>query len=595
MSIMAGIFSRNRSSRIPSNIVESIRKHISRKYEDNIQEYWDDHFFVAKLDIGAYGSPAFQRDDDGYFSGLTGEPLLDISGQDKNRNREQDLALLHREWKKGNWSLLNHVNGLFCAAHYNPVSHTLMLLCDKHGLRPFYYWENEKYVIFSTALRILEDLDVIPKRLDIISMLQMQTLKFSLADRTPYADIKRIEAGQIISFSSKSKEMSSYWRWDTVPCSKESEQEQLRQLYRRFRLAVKRRLGDDKVTVCALSGGLDSRCIVGVLRDLDVTVHTFNFAPPGTQDSVLAAMFAREIGSIHREISLNTQTDDPLSPIAELSRAWKGTRFGGRKPADRPLVVWSGAGGSVGLGHVYTTKPVIDFMRNNKPESAIDFYLKKMRFGIGGKIFKPKIRVSFSKVLKVGIQEILNGLHHEDPARNFYLFLMLYEQRGLFTGYYEEIDIHRLEFHSPFLDSHFFEAIVASPIDLCLNHHLYHRWLKLFPEPVYSVPWQSYPEHEPCPHPIPEDLTWQWDGAYKIPEHEAWLKQNRLKKARQLLKRDNFPHALARRWYFASAMLAYKYGLRDYGWLIDKIDYISRYWSKCNGEYEITLPSCTTV
>ena len=586
MSIMAGIFSRNPSVPIPKSTCESIMRLISRKKEEEIQKYEDPSFFVAKVDIGAYRYPAFRLDSDRSFSALTGEPLLSVDENEAKRNRERDLEILHEGWKKGNWDVLRGVNGLFCATHYDPKSHRLVLLCDKHGLRPFYYWENERCVIFSTALRILEELKEVPKKLDIASILQMQTLKFSLADRTAYVGIKRLQAGEILSFSSGKKEVARYWRWDEVPCSKQSEQEQLEDLYHRFRAAVKRRLRNDRVTVCALSGGLDSRCVVGVLKDLGATVYTFNFAPPNTQDSVLAERFAQKIGCIHKEISLDTQVDDLFA--LGRRKAWEDFISSSASQIDKPPIMWTGDGGSAGLGHLYTSKPVIDFMRNKELDKAIDLYLRRMSFSVGGRFLKPKVIESYSNVLHAGIREILDGLNCEDPARNFFLFVMLYEQRGIFTDYYEDIDIYRLDLHIPFLDSNFFEAIVASPIDLCLKHHLYHKWLRLFPEPVYSVPWQSYPGHEPCPHPIPEDLKWQWDGVYKIPEREAWRKQNRLKKARQIMKRENFPQVLARKHYFRLAVLLYRLGIRDYSWLIDKMEYISKYWSRCNGEYEST-------
>ena len=65
---------------------------------------------------------------------------------------------------------------------------------------------------------------------------------------------------------------------------------------------VQRRIKGDKATSAYLSGGLDSRLCVAALIHDDVTVHSFNFARPGTQDCLFGNDFAEKIGAIHQTI-----------------------------------------------------------------------------------------------------------------------------------------------------------------------------------------------------------------------------------------------------------------------------------------------------
>src|SRR5437867_1619269 len=68
-----------------------------------------------------------------------------------------------------------------------------------------------------------------------------------------------------------------------------------------FTAAVTRRLRSDTAAFAFLSGGLDLSCIVAALRAINVEVHTFNFAPKGSQDKIFGAEFARQAGTFHYE------------------------------------------------------------------------------------------------------------------------------------------------------------------------------------------------------------------------------------------------------------------------------------------------------
>lgn len=90
-----------------------------------------------------------------------------------------------------------------------------------------------------------------------------------------------------------------------------------------------------------------------------------------------------------------------------------------------------------------------------------------------------------STIIQDGIREELSKLHCKDKGRRLFLFLMLNGRRHRKLGkHFENIDLHRLEFQLPFFDGSFFAAILAFPMDDCLRHRLYLRWMSLFPPAV---------------------------------------------------------------------------------------------------------------
>ncbi len=77
MSLIAGIYSRNKQYPVPASACKELRQAISRQQDDRVSVFTvGQTCYLAKVDIGAYGEPAERQDPDGSVSLLAGEPLL---------------------------------------------------------------------------------------------------------------------------------------------------------------------------------------------------------------------------------------------------------------------------------------------------------------------------------------------------------------------------------------------------------------------------------------------------------------------------------------------------------------------------------------
>ena len=235
------------------------------------------------------------------------------------------------------------------------------MITDKLGLRPLYYWKDENYFAFASALRILEQLPLVAKQIDLHAVTEIVALGFPLADRTPRANISALKSAEILEVTERSISRHCYWRWDELEESSDSEPGHLAEVYERFQAAVARRIRNDRSTVAYLSGGLDSRCVVAALAHQGVRVHTFNFARPGTQDQIFGDAFAREIGSVHEAIP--KEAGDHVPDYSSLlARSWGASRKRLSEPALRSSLAWSGEGGSVLLGHVHMNQAIVELI-----------------------------------------------------------------------------------------------------------------------------------------------------------------------------------------------------------------------------------------
>lgn len=582
MTLLAGIFSRKQQP-VPESICAMLQKSLSREPDDEVRVFRDERSCLVKVDTGAFGEPAEHIEPDGTLSLLAGEPLLDLRGDNSWQSRSANLALIHEDCRKGRWESLRRAQGVFCAVHYSRQSATLKLIADKLGLRPLYYWMDERYLIFSTALRVLESLTEVPKRMDVRAVTEIVGLDIPLADRTPYKDIHMLRGAEVVEVTNGEISRRQYWHWDDIEPSRASEEESSAELYEHFERAVARRNRNDTTTAAYLSGGLDSRCVVAALRSLGVRVHTFNFARPGTQDQILGRDFAHRIEALHEEVPKEPGDHVP-DYSAIMARVWSDLKGRRQWPAERPSLVWSGEGGSVALGHVHMSPKIVELMRAGRIDEAITEYLQREQVYLPPKLFRPEIFQKLSEVLVHGIREELSSLHSKDAGRSFHLFLLLNDQRRKLTRHFESIDLHRLEFQLPFFDSNFLSKIVSLPLDLCLRHKFYTQWLKRFHPSVTAVAWQAYPGHEPCPLPIPEGLSYQWDAKYQTAERQS-QKKAVMRQAAELLKSKDFPGEILNRKNLRLAALIHSTGWRDYEYIIKAASTYHTYWKRCEGQY----------
>ncbi len=584
MTLVAGVFDRH-GRPIAESTCAALRRLITRNPGDAISVFSDGRSFFVKVDLGALGEPAARVDPNGALTLLTGEPLLSLDDGESRHSRAEDLALLHERALRGDWSLLRQAAGTFAAVHYNPVTGSLSLVADKLGVRPLYYWMDENIFVFASALRVFEELAEVPQKMDVRAVTEIVGLGVPLGNRTPYANIFSLTAAEIVEVKEAGISHRQYWRWDEIETSGDAEPERLREVYDRFQAGVARRTRNDRSTVAYLSGGLDSRCVVSALAQRGTSVHTFNFARPGTQDYVFGNEFAQEAATIHETVPKDAGDSTP-DYSTMMAKAWSASGNRHEFPPERPHLVWSGEGGSVLLGHVHISEEIVKLMRAGKIDDAIEEYLRREQAYVPAKLFKPQIVEVLRDTIKQGIREELNDLRTDDPGRAFYLFLMQNDQRRKLARHFENIDLHRLEFQLPFFDSAFLSSVIATPIDLCLRHRLYVKWLSHFPAAVTAVPWQSYPTHEPCPIAVPAKLSRQWDETYQAEERAA-QKRALLTRASELLSAPDFPREILNKRNLRFAAWMHSLGLRDLEYAIEAAQTYYAYWRKCGGEFAL--------
>ena len=576
MTLVAGIFNR-KGQPLADSVCRELAQTISRHPDDAIETIRKPNAFFAKLDIGAFGSQGVIQSEDA-VSLLTGEPLLESSS-----DRSADLKLMHEDLVQGRRGLLRETNGTFTLVHYRREPSSISLITDKCGIRPLYVWIDDDLVVFASALRILEACPLVPKQMDLRGVTEIVALGSTLNGRTPYVGVCRLTPGQIVTISREKVIAETYWRWDDIPTSPEPEAVRLEAVHHAFQTAIEDRLGGDRSTSAFLSGGLDSRLVVAALRERRTKVHSVNFALSGTQDQFLGDEFARHAGSIHRSIprEAGDSVPDYSSLMAQVLRKTD-------VDCERPRVTWSGEGGSVMLGLVHVTPEMIDGMRQGRLEAVVDEFVQTEATQVPAKLFRPRVLDNAMEIVRQGVREELMRFRADDPGRNLCLFLLGNDQSQKLNTHFENIDLHHLEFQLPFFDGALLKTIIETKLDWLLQHKFYAKLLSRFSAVVTRVPWQTYPGHEPCPLPIPAELTYQWNEDYQAREH-ASKRKRMVGRASHLLRNVDFPNRILDKRKLRLAAWLHSTGWRDYQYAIEAAETYSRYSAICQGKFSLSL------
>jgi hypothetical protein len=367
--------------------------------------------------------------------------------------------------------------------------------------------------------------------------------------------------------------VGSYFQWREIPATELDPGTFQQEAFRTFREAVALRSASRSRPVAFLTGGLDSRAVVGALVSLGKVPNTLNFAYPGLMDGTIAADLARRLETRHR-----------TWPVPEWRKVGALTvsvpaqiEYDPEEAPDDPRAVFSGDGGSVGLGFVYLDERILELVRGKRLDDLAAYYLRRKR--IPRRIFRPDAYRRLEHLAEEGWREELARAKSREPGKDFHVFLMENDQRRHLHYMFEDLDLNRVEFLLPFYDARWLALIGSAPVDWFLLHRFYYDWIRLFPEPVHATPWQAYPGHLPCPVPQPAALRSQW----KLPKAMAFeASQAAYQAARRQLLGQGFPAPIFRRGPLMAGMVAHGLRARNLSHFWKTLDTYRRYYDRSN-------------
>lgn len=202
--------------------------------------------------------------------------------------------------------VVKDVNGSFALALWDFPTETLTLANDRYGLRPLYYFWKDDLFIFASEMKSILTCPDVGRKVDIQALSEFLSLSAILGDKTLFDKIKTLSPASVLTLRNGNLKKENYWTLNLKhPPGVFNKKEKLNRLHHMVKQAVKRQVDDDLPKALSLSGGLDSRTILGAVAELGYKIPTFTFGIEGCPDQKLAKDIADAVGMENRFFELS--------------------------------------------------------------------------------------------------------------------------------------------------------------------------------------------------------------------------------------------------------------------------------------------------
>lgn len=228
------------------------------------------------------------------------QALRDAGEEPHPNTPHSHLAIMaYQVWRE---SFVEHLDGAFTIAIWDRSRQCVILANDRFSLYPTYYAVQPGRLVFAPEVRGAACAPFVLRRLRMASVAEYIRFQHLLEDHTFHEDILRFPYASIGRLDLRSGEwtLRRYWDWDRIPYSPDIDlQEAAEETGRLLRRSVEERSSDHLRPGVFLSGGLDSRTILGMMKPREQPVVTATFGQKDSRDVHYAQQIAEAMNTRH--------------------------------------------------------------------------------------------------------------------------------------------------------------------------------------------------------------------------------------------------------------------------------------------------------
>lgn len=236
-----------------------------------------------------------------------------------------DTEVIVAAYAKWGAHCLDHFKGMFAFAIWDRQQKELFIARDRLGVKPLYYYIDDKHLIFASEVRAILASGLVKKKLNKQALTEYFTYQSVTSPLSLIENIRQLEAGCYLTVKNSRLIIKRYWNVSNCATSNDYSNEAIikKNIFQRLGKSVERRLVSDVPVAAFLSGGIDSSVVVGLMAEYcEVKPATFNisFSEETYDESKYAEIVSRKFNTEHRRIQLSPgimldQLDSALSAL----------------------------------------------------------------------------------------------------------------------------------------------------------------------------------------------------------------------------------------------------------------------------------------
>ncbi len=235
------------------------------------------------------------------------EEMLDKGHKFKTRGDTEVIVHLYEEYGK---DFVHYLRGMFAFAIWDKNKRKLILMRDRLGIKPLYYYSNKKSFCFASEIKALFSCKDVIKELDENGLKRYLKYRFVYGEKTLFKGVRELLPGYCLEISNGKEKLEKYWDLTFSPKHDYNISDMSETLLTTLDESVKLRMISDVPIGSFLSGGVDSSAITGLMaRNSASQVKTFSvgFTPEEENELKYARTVSEYFNSMHHEYTVGSE------------------------------------------------------------------------------------------------------------------------------------------------------------------------------------------------------------------------------------------------------------------------------------------------
>lgn len=274
------------------------------------------HARLSIIDLSTAAHQPFWSDDRRYVMVYNGEIYNfreireSLSRKGLVFHTEGDTEVLLKLWILEGVQGLSRLNGFFAFAIFDTKTEELVLARDRFGIKPLFYYQDERQMLFSSELSGLMAFDF-DKQTDPVSLYAYLQLNYLPGDYSIIQGVRKLRPGSCLRVRNRETRIQQWYQPELLTRKTETGDRYTvnRTLKTLLEESIRYRLIADVPLGGFLSGGLDSSLICAMASREVSDFRTFSIGfhdDPWHDESRHAQAVARHLGTRHTEIRLHS-------------------------------------------------------------------------------------------------------------------------------------------------------------------------------------------------------------------------------------------------------------------------------------------------
>lgn len=226
-----------------------------------------------------------------------------------NFHSHTDTEVILAYYERYGLEFVQFFRGMFAIAIWDANQQKIILVRDRVGIKPLYYYWDYRTFAFASECRAFQALDSFDKRLDVSAIYDFLFYQYIPPPKSVYAKIRKLPAATMLVFDVIRQRIATrrYWQLPTQSTSDSSTRNIKENIEALLKDSIECHLVSDTPVGAFLSGGIDSSAIVYFMSQHKPSLRTFtvDFDFGHKSEAKEASEFSRFLHLDHRILKMS--------------------------------------------------------------------------------------------------------------------------------------------------------------------------------------------------------------------------------------------------------------------------------------------------